>query len=152
MEAEKICGEQTAERIAENIFYALPLLKKRMMCLESVQADRGIPISHIQVLAMLEEVGSMTVSEISRKFGMAKPNITPLVDRLIQHGLVDRVHSDSDRRVVNVVILDEGRRKVAEIRGELLKDVCGWASRLDEADYGELARSLDNVVKILARL
>lgn len=83
MEAEKICGEQTAERIAENIFYALPLLKKRMMCLESVQADRGIPISHVQVLAMLEEVGSMTVSEISRKFGMAKPNITPLVDRLI---------------------------------------------------------------------
>lgn len=70
---------------------------------------------------MLEEVGSMTVSEISRKFGMAKPNITPLVDRLIQHGLVDRVHSDSDRRVVNVVILDEGRRKVVEIRGELLK-------------------------------
>lgn len=152
MEAKKFYDEPTVERIAENIFYVLPLLRKRMMRLESVQAEHGIPMSHVQVLAMLEEAGSMTVSEISQKFGIAKPNITPLVDRLISHGLVDRVHSSNDRRVVNVVIMDEGRKKLSEIREDLQEHVSGWVEGIGEDDYCELARSLDSMVKILAKL
>ena len=66
--------------IADKLFQVMPLLRKRMLRLDGMQAEYGIPLSHVQVLAMLEEPGSMSVSEISRRFGIAKPNITPLVD------------------------------------------------------------------------
>ena len=108
---------QCVENIAQGIFQVQPLLKKRLVKLSAIQSEQGIPLSHVQVLAMLEEVGSMSVSEISKRFGIAKPNITPLVDRLVNAGLVDRVRSETDRRVVNIVILEEGRNRKKEIDG-----------------------------------
>ena len=91
--------EKTVEQIAANIFHVMPLLRKRLLRLDVVQAEHGIPLSHAQVLAMLSENKSMSVSEISRRLGIAKPNITPLVDRLIASDLVDRVRDTGDRRV-----------------------------------------------------
>ena len=74
-----------------------------------------MPLSHVQVLAMLDHRGSLSITEISNSFGIAKPNITPLVDRLIEDGLVMRERNSADRRVVNVVICEKGRERLADI-------------------------------------
>ena len=63
--------EKTVEQIAANIFHVMPLLRKRLLRLDVVQAQHGIPLSHAQVLAMLSENKSMSVSEISRRLGIA---------------------------------------------------------------------------------
>ena len=118
--------EKTVEQIAANIFHVMPLLRKRLLRLDVVQAQHGIPLSHAQVLAMLSENKSMSVSEISRRLGIAKPNITPLVDRLIASDLVDRVRDTGDRRVVNVVIQPAGVQKLAAIQKSIANQVRPW--------------------------
>jgi ABC-type antimicrobial peptide transport system permease subunit len=76
--------------------------------MKAVQKDNVTPLSHVQVLAMLQDAGTMSVSEISRRLGIAKPNITPLVDRLFECGYVDRQHDENDRRVVNIYLTFAG--------------------------------------------
>lgn len=143
---------ELVERIAQGIFQAHPLLKKKLSSLSAIQPDRGIPLSHVQVLSMLEEVGSMSVSEISKRFGIAKPNITPLVDRLVNAGLVDRVRSETDRRVVNIVILDEGREQLRQIQNSLNEYVASWNSTLSDEEFVRLDRALNDVVEILGKI
>lgn len=143
---------ELVERIAQGIFQAHPLLKKKLSSLSAIQSDRGIPLSHVQVLSMLEEVGSMSVSEISKRFGIAKPNITPLVDRLVNAGLVDRVRSETDRRVVNIVILDEGREQLRQIQNSLNEYVASWNSTLSDEEFVRLDRALNDVVEILGKI
>ena len=143
---------ECVEHIAQGIFQAQPLLKKRLAKLSAIQADQGIPLSHVQVLAMLEEVGSMSVSEISKRFGIAKPNITPLVDRLVNAGLVDRVRSETDRRVVNIVILEEGRNRLRQIQDALNSHVAGWKNVLTEEEFARLDRALIDIVEILGKI
>ena len=104
------------DTVAQNMFHILPLIKKRLLHMDLVQREHGTPLSHVQVLAMLNDVGTMSVSEISRRLGIAKPNITPLVDRLFESGYVDRQHDENDRRVVNIVLLPAGKEKLAAIR------------------------------------
>ena len=140
------------ERIAQGVFQAQPLLKKRLVKLSAIQSDQGIPLSHVQVLAMLEEVGSMSVSEISKRFGIAKPNITPLVDRLVNAGLVDRVRSETDRRVVNIVILEEGRNRLQQIQNALNDHVAGWQSTLTTEEFERLDRALIDIIEILGKI
>ena len=140
------------ERIAQGIFQAQPLLKKRLVKLSAIQSDQGIPLSHVQVLAMLEEVGSMSVSEISKRFGIAKPNITPLVDRLVNAGLVDRVRSETDRRVVNIVILEEGRERLRQIQSALNDHVASWQHALSAEEFERLDRALADVIEILGKI
>ena len=144
--------DRTVEQIASNIFHVLPLLRKRLLRLDVVQNEHGIPLSHAQVLTMLSETNSMSVSEISRRLGIAKPNITPLVDRLIAEDLVDRVRDTGDRRVVNVVIQPAGREKLVAIQKSIGDQVREWSSKMSEEDFHELAHALESISRILSSL
>ena len=152
METNEGLRNNVADSISKNIFRAMALVKKRVVRFNRLQAEQGIPLSHVQVLALLNEVDSMTISEISQRFDIAKPNITPLVDRLIAAGLVDRVHSSTDRRVVNVVILPAGRQKLMEIQAALNGNVAEWADVLSPEDFDKLADALETVTDILSKI
>ena len=140
------------DSVAQNMFHVLPLVKKRMLHMDLVQRDHGTPLSHVQVLAMLQDVGTMSVSEISRRLGIAKPNITPLVDRLYESGYVDRQHDENDRRVVNIVLLEAGKEKLDAIRATISRQIQVQSDGLSVSEFRELNESLSSVVRILASL
>ena len=152
MSRRKSLDPAVIESIAQNIFNVMPLLRQRLLHMDVIQSEHGIPLSHVQVLSMLNETGSMSVSEISHRLGIAKPNITPLVDRLIEEKLVDRIRDTQDRRVVNVVILEAGREKLAAIRATIGEQVQEWAQNISAADFRELADALSSLTRILSNV
>ncbi|MCL1964340.1 MAG: MarR family transcriptional regulator [Firmicutes bacterium] len=152
MSRKKALDPAAIESISQNIFSVMPLLRKRLLHMDVIQNEHGIPLSHVQVLSMLNETGSISVSEISHRLGIAKPNITPLVDRLIEEHLVDRIRDTQDRRVVNVVILDAGREKLSAIRATIGEQVQEWAQNISTADFRELADSLSSLTRILSQI
>jgi DNA-binding MarR family transcriptional regulator len=56
-----------------------------------------------------------TQSDLSRELIMHRSNVTGLVDRLEQRGLVARRESSEDRRAWRVVLTSAGRKLLAEI-------------------------------------
>lgn len=140
------------DAVAQNMFHVMPLIKKRLLHMDMVQKEHGTPLSHVQVLAMLQDAGTMSVSEISRRLGIAKPNITPLVDRLLEAGLVDRQRDVSDRRVVNVVILPAGTEKLAAIRHTIAEQLLAQVENLSTSEFKELCDSLESINRILSNL
>ncbi len=62
----------------------------------------SIPISHVRVLFCLQKNGSMSISEIAKKLGMYKPNMTPILDKLIQEGFIIRSEDPKDRRILRI--------------------------------------------------
>ncbi len=140
------------DNVAQNMFHILPLIKKRLLHMDLVQREHGTPLSHVQVLAMLNDVGTMSVSEISRRLGIAKPNITPLVDRLYESGYVDRQHDENDRRVVNIVLLEAGKEKLNAIRATISRQIQMQVDGLSVSEFRELNESLASIVRILTSL
>ena len=140
------------DSVAQNMFHVLPLIKKRLLHMDLVQKEHGTPLSHVQVLAMLQDVGTMSVSEISRRLGIAKSNITPLVDRLYEGGYVDRQHDENDRRVVNIVLLPAGEEKLAAIRATIARQIQVQSENLSVSEFRELSDALSSVVRILSSL
>ena len=137
------------ENVAWKILTTGPILKKRLLRPEIEQKNNPIPLSYVHVLAALNEKESMSVSEISRRFDIAKPNITPLIDKLIGCGYAKRVRSMSDRRVVHVVILDEGRRKLEEVAQSLTHAISGWPRTLNDEKLDQLADAMETLREIL---
>lgn len=56
---------------------------------------------------MCHEIGKHLVAQV--------PDVTRLIDRLEEMGLVTRQRSDSDRRVIKVSITDKGLKTLAEL-------------------------------------
>jgi DNA-binding MarR family transcriptional regulator len=68
---------------------------------------------------MLLSDGPTTMSRLAEALDVSLPNVTGLVDRMVENGLVERGRDDGDRRVVTVFATDAGRNTVEEI--ELLR-------------------------------
>ena len=117
--------------------------------MDVIQREFNVPLSHVQVMAMLNDFGSMNVSEISRRLGIAKPNITPLIDRLIEEHYVERKRDENDRRMVNVSICPEGQNRLLEIRAKMRDLVGEWAISLSNSDLRQLNDSLATINGVL---
>ena len=137
--------------MAQRLVETLPLFPKRFVRVDELVRQQKMPFSHLQILIMLEE-GDLSIGQISARLGIAKPNITPLVDRLFESGYVDRQHDENDRRVVNIVLLPAGEEKLAAIRATIARQIQVQSEDLSVTEFRELNDSLASLVRILSSL
>lgn len=80
----------------------------RQNCL---QHDRPYVVTPSQwgVLSLLYGNDGMTIGAISMRRGLDPPTVTGIVNRLEQHGLLERRRDREDRRVVKVMLTAAGR-------------------------------------------
>ena len=60
----------------------------------------GITPTQGMMLGILEKRGKMKVSEISQKMGLNNSTVSGIIDRLERQGMVERLRSEEDKRVV----------------------------------------------------
>ena len=139
------------DAISRNLYDALPLLPKRLVRVEAITREFGMPFSHVQILCMLS-AGEMTIGEISTGLGIAKPNITPLLDALHERGLVERCRSDKDRRIVNVRLLPEGQEMTERLQQSIASQVMEWPEGFSNSDIKRLNNALAYLIEVGHRL
>lgn len=133
--------------VAGNLFEALPIFPKRMIRVDELVRAHKMPFSHIQILIMLTS-GDLSIGQISDRLGIAKPNITPLIDVLRSEGLVERIRSEQDRRIVNVHLLPAGEERMAAIRADIAQQVRQWKGSFSRSEVKELSNALASIIRI----
>lgn len=103
------------------------------------------------LLGILIHDGEMKISDLSEKLGLSNSTVSGIIDRLEKQGLVERVRSKEDRRVVYVNVTDEYRKSAKEKFCRLEKyfeDVIDKATS-DEVEV--ILKGLDTLEKLLDR-
>ena len=143
------------ERLIDEVLMLLPTLGRGIGRPGPVEMDeiasRGVPVDvhlspgHVQVLISLAR-GPCSVGQLAEVVGVSSPAATQLVDRLVEHGMVERRHDEADRRIVLVDYVPGMRdvaRRIVESRRRRLEEVMG--SLTDEE-----ARAFVKGLKLLA--
>ncbi|MCX6001302.1 MAG: MarR family transcriptional regulator [Chloroflexi bacterium] len=104
--------EEKLDYIVDGLLLFFPLFYRRL--LRVAQSNKHInPINmQFQVLSMVISSGELQISEIGRRLGVSKPNMTPLIDRLIEKAYAARLSDGKDRRVIRIKVTEKGRRFV----------------------------------------
>lgn len=99
------------EQLIEEILLLLPALWRGVGRPDPVEmgeiASRGIPVDahvspgHVQILIALSR-GPHSLGRLAEVLGVSRPAATQLVDKLVEHGMVERRQDPDDRRVVLV--------------------------------------------------
>lgn len=139
------------ESISKNLYEALPLLPKRLVKVDAITREFGMPFSHIQIMCMLSR-GALSIGEISSRLGIAKPNITPLLDALAERGLLERCRSNTDRRIVNVSLTTEGREIAEKLQAHIGQQVQQWPEGFSRSDIKRLNNALAYLIEVACRL
>ena len=135
------------DSISGNLYDALPLLPKRLVRLDAITREFGMPFSHIQILCVLSEK-EMTIGGLSAALGIAKPNITPLIDNLCHAGFIERRRSDADRRIVNVALTAEGVDLAARVRQRIGEQLLAWPRGFSNSDIKRLNNALSYLIEV----
>ena len=103
-------------------------------------------------LLKLHMGSASTVAELARECQLDAGAMTRLLDRLEAKGLVARVRSSEDRRVVNLELTKEGREAARQIPAVLCKVQNAFLQGLDIEEWeqlkGLLHRILDNGTRL----
>lgn len=94
----------------------------------------------VRLMERLQACGPLKMTEIAKEFGITLGAVTALADRMSAVGLVQRSHSEEDRRVVHLVLTPQGRALI-EILPQARESVfMRYFSRLSENEVHELGR------------
>ena len=110
----------------------------------------GITYPQYLVLMVLWEEDNLTVNDIARKLILNTNTITPLLKRMEQQGIVERMRSDEDERKVLVQLTTKGcelKEEAARIPESLVGRLANSELDLDELIH--LKESLNSIIRFL---
>ncbi len=105
-----------------------PLIARQRMAVAQQGCFRTISSTQLHVLFLLVCKGTMHMSRLADHLDVSLPNVTGIVERMVERGLVERTRQDDDRRIVEVAASGAGRDTVADIdlirRNQLAAVIC----------------------------
>jgi MarR family 2-MHQ and catechol resistance regulon transcriptional repressor len=116
-------------------------------------AERGLTTPQFSVLEALFHVGPLSLGDLAGKLLVTGGNITYVVDRLEEQGLVRRTRSDKDRRIVRASLTAKGRRLVERVYPPHAQYMEELVACLETDEVAEARRSLKKLgTSVAARL
>jgi len=105
----------------------------------------GLRKVEYSLLVLILANGPLAPKRLSKALALSAPNLTMLLDRLQQRGLLSRERSQVDRRSQNVVLTEEGQR-IARASVDAASPM-EWAllDRLSRAEHAMLIELLKKV-------
>lgn len=140
------------DSITDNLLNILPLIHRKLLKVEFERVNPNLSRLHFIVLHVLSDHSQLPISEIGRNLFIPKPQMTALVDRLIQFGLVTRLPDTEDRRVINIALTDTGRKTLEECDKLIRESIRQKLSSLSSSDLQAFLECTAELRKIGAKL
>lgn len=138
--------------IISELLSVLPMFQKKLIKPNVEHDEYKFNHTHIQVLRILDEYGSCAISDVSKKLFISMPNMTKILNKLIDEGMINRAHDNKDRRVINISLTPKGdeylKRKFMIVK-ESIRD---RISDLDNSQIDVFASSLTSLKNILTQI
>jgi len=144
------------ESITEDLLSIPPLIFRgiRRKLLKTALANSDVDITPLQfeIMKLLEEVGTLHIAEIGEKLQIARPQMTHLIDKLEDLGMVERQIGTADRRTINIVLTGQGKNTLKEHGSRIRNAIRETLSCLTDEELEDLSDSLRKTRDVLSKL
>ncbi|MGL4362034.1 MAG: MarR family winged helix-turn-helix transcriptional regulator [Cellulosilyticaceae bacterium] len=119
---------------SEEIFHFMVNLNHSFFSEHELMREFPLPPSHVKVLFYLLHSGESSISDISKRLYISKPNMTPIIDKLILEGLAKRHNHPTDRRTFLIALTQKGHQMFEEHKQYVIARIEDKIKILDESD------------------
>ncbi|HBV89341.1 MarR family winged helix-turn-helix transcriptional regulator [Desulfosporosinus sp.] len=130
-----------------NLFREVMMLFRSSM--SKVFENSGITPPQGMVLGILSKDRKLKISELSTKLSLSNSTVSGIIDRLEKQGMVERVRSDTDRRVVYVRISPEFKEMHQCFHSKFEQNIEHVMSKGTSEDLQKVCEGLSTLKKLL---
>jgi DNA-binding MarR family transcriptional regulator len=113
----------------------------------SIWIDSGLTTAQLRSLFLIANEGSTNFRKLAKALGVTPPNVTGIVDRLAEQGLVSRTQNPEDRREMTLQTTDKGEALVSNLREAGIKRMTQILSLLSLGELSSFAQGLSAFIK-----
>ena len=107
----------------------------------------NLTVPQLRSLFFISSSGGSNPGRLAAALGVTPPNVTGIVDRLVEQGLVARRESTQDRRVLLLQTTEKGEAILCDLREWRTNTLNEVLSKLDVSDLQSLVKGLGSLVK-----
>ena len=137
----------------ENIRSIIGLMNNLML---SAKAHEPHPWLHLEltreqlrVMFLLSFKGRSSPGEVAASLGVPRANVTSIIDRLVERGLINRQENPDDRRSHILSLTEEGKSQVERLREIGAARIKGVLERMPDNALVSLRMGLEALIKAL---
>ncbi|MEG6565745.1 MarR family transcriptional regulator [Thermoanaerobacterium saccharolyticum] len=101
------------------------------------------------IIGILMRHKKMKISDLSEKMGLTNSTVSGIIDRLERQGMVKRVRSSDDRRVVYVSIDEEFREKSREVFKKIEDKFRDMMNKATKEEHDEIVKGLNTLKRLI---
>ena len=116
------------------------------------EAVSGIQEAKLRVLLKLCTRDKLSMSTLGKLLYISKPHMTTLVDALISEGYVERHYDPDDRRVINISITPEGKKRLHSLKEQIRLQIQKRIEILHDTDLKALHQSGEQFLEIVSKI
>ncbi|MCR5595165.1 MAG: MarR family transcriptional regulator [Lachnospiraceae bacterium] len=129
-------------RVLVRLFRRINYLEEKAICTDKY---KNITLNEIHVIEAIGDEGERNMTSVAKSLEVTTGTLTISVNSLVKKGMVSRVRSEEDRRVVLVSLTEAGRelnRRHTQFHEKMIAEITG---DLSEEEQHTLARALDKL-------
>ena len=139
-------------KISDDLFSLIIQLNSKLFSSSKMVKCSPLPPSHVKVIFHLMNNGSSSISDIASSLCISKPNMTPIIDKLIKEDLVCRQEDFNDRRIIRIQLTQKAY-EIANAHEKNLKNILlDKISSLDSEDLSNMGDLIVNLNSIINKL
>lgn len=137
------------DKLLDYILNFMPLLHKKMF-----RKNHGYKMSKHQmgILFRIKNENGKPMKYYCEKLMISKPNLTTVVNKLIEEGLLERKTDENDRRIINLYITDAGEKFIETQMDIVKKDMLKKLEVLNDEDIDKLIKNFEEMKSIFSKL
>ncbi len=109
--------------------------------------ELNLTISQLKSLFFIDFEGSTNFKKLATALGVTPPNVTGIVDQLVEQELVSREENPEDRRMILLKTTDKGKALLAGLRESRVSRMSGILAQLSLGELAALAEGLSALAR-----
>lgn len=112
-----------------------------------VWMELSLTIAQLKSLFFISNEGTTNFTKLAQALRVTPSNVTGIIDRLVEHGLVSRRENPENRRTFLLQPTDKGEALLASLRERRVSQMAEILSYMSPAELSALAQGLSSLLK-----
>jgi len=109
--------------------------------------ELNLTISQLKSLFFIANQGSTNFTKLASALGVTPSNVTGIVDRMVEQGLVSRQENPEDRRMLMLRVTDKGEAIIAGLRERRARHISEILAQLSLEELNSVFKGLSLLVQ-----
>lgn len=108
-----------------------------------------LTIDQYQIMCVLHQRGQCTSTDLAAVFKVVKSSITAIINRLVDHGYVERTPAEEDRRVIELSLTEEGQKVYEQVDKQVQDIVSSYLIHFNEAEVETFIGTYEKLARLM---